>query len=98
MRTREFGIRMALGANRRALVRSVTGQALRLTVVGTMLGLAGSIAVTRSLQTLLFDVTPGDPATLGVAVMLFMAAAAAASYVPSRRATRVDPVIALRSE
>jgi putative ABC transport system permease protein len=97
-RTHEFGIRIALGAEARAVRWQVLRQGLAITIVGLAIGLAGSVATTRTLTSLLFGVTPGDMTTFVVAAALLMATAIAASLVPSIRATRVDPVVALRAE
>jgi putative ABC transport system permease protein len=97
-RTQEIGIRMALGAQRRDLLRMVVGNAMLLALFGIALGAAGAFVLTRLMTRLLFSVAPRDPVTFtGVAVLL-MLVAALASYIPGRRATRVDPVIALRAE
>jgi ABC-type antimicrobial peptide transport system permease subunit len=97
-RTREIGIRMALGARPAEMVRAIVGQGLKLTLIGLSFGFAGAFAVTRLLATLLFGVTPVDPVTfVGVGVVLAIVALVA-SYVPARRATRIQPTIALRSE
>jgi putative ABC transport system permease protein len=97
-RTKEIGIRRALGAGTAGVLRLVMMQAMTLTAVGVVVGIAGAFAVTRLLQTLLFGVTPTDAATfIGVAVLL-SAVALFASYIPARRATRVDPMVALRYE
>ncbi len=97
-RTREIGIRMALGAGRRGVLTLVLRQSIALIVVGLALGLAGALAASRTLTGLLFGITPLDPATYAVAVGVFLVVAAAASYVPARHATRVDPMVALRTE
>jgi putative ABC transport system permease protein len=97
-RTSEIGIRMALGAQRAQVLALVLRKGLILTAIGITLGLIGAVAVTRVLQGMLFGITPLDPQTfLGVAVM-FGLVTTFASYVPARRATKVDPVVALRSE
>ena len=97
-RTREIGIRMALGADQRRVRRQVVGEGLALVSVGALLGLAGALACTRVLQSLLFDLTPSDPITYVSIVGVLGAAALAASWIPARRAAKVDPIAALRSE
>jgi putative ABC transport system permease protein len=97
-RTQEIGIRMALGAQRGDVLRMIVGQAMALTLTGILIGGVGALLLTRLMTGLLFNVEPGDPLTfLAVAVVLGIVAACA-SYVPGRRATRVDPVIALRAD
>jgi predicted lysophospholipase L1 biosynthesis ABC-type transport system permease subunit len=97
-RTKEIGIRMALGANPRAIVSGVIGRGLRLTSVAIVLGLAGSLALTRLLAGQLAGVTPTDPLTFGTSIVLLLGAALAACLLPARRASRVDPLVALRAE
>jgi predicted permease len=97
-RTRELGIRMALGASRADVLRLVVLQGLRLTVLGVVLGLAVSFAITRLVVSLLYSVSPTDIVTFTVVPLLLAGAALAASYVPARRATRIDPLIALRTD
>jgi putative ABC transport system permease protein len=97
-RTQEIGIRMALGARHRDVLRMVVGQAMTLSAVGILIGGAGAFLLTRLMTKLLFNVTPGDPLTFVAVAALLGGVAAIASYVPGRRATRVDPVIALRAE
>ena len=97
-RTREMGVRMALGAREAEVRRHVIAGALRVALVGTAIGLAAAVPATRLLRSQLFGVSPVDPATLVSVVVILAAASVAAAYVPARRATRVDPVIALRSE
>jgi ABC-type antimicrobial peptide transport system permease subunit len=97
-RTREIGIRMALGASRAAVVRMVLHEGLLLVAVGCGIGLAGSLLFSRSIRNLLFEVGPGDPATLCAVSLLLAGIALLACYIPARRATRVDPVIALRCD
>jgi putative ABC transport system permease protein len=97
-RTREIGVRMALGAERRAVIRLVLVHGLALTGIGIMLGLGLAAILSRSMRALLHGVAPGDPATLGSLAVLIALAALAASYAPARRASLVDPVVALRDE
>jgi predicted permease len=97
-RTREIGIRMALGAPRARVISLVLRQSLVLTAAGIVLGIAGAAALVRYLEGMLFGLTPLDPATwVGVAI-LFAIVAAVAAYVPARRATSIDPLSALRAE
>jgi putative ABC transport system permease protein len=97
-RTKEIGIRMALGADRRDVVRLVTGESLRLAGMGVAAGLLGAAAGARVLATLLFEVQPTDAATYASAAGFLVVVALAASAVPAWRATRVAPVSALRAE
>jgi putative ABC transport system permease protein len=97
-RTREIAIRVALGAHVQRLTRSVVGRGLRLVAIGAVLGLAGSLALLRSLRTLLFDVTPYDLPTYATVVALLCTVAVVASYVPARHAARVEPLLLLRDE
>ena len=97
-RTQEIGIRMALGAQRGAVLRMVMTQALVLAVTGIAVGGGGALLLTRLMEGLLFEVTPADPLTFGVVGGILAAVALLASYVPGRRATQVDPVVALRAE
>ena len=96
--TREIGIRLALGASRRGVLGLVLRQGCAIAAIGIAVGLAGAAAVTRSLTTLLFDLTPFDPLTFGVVSVLLALVALAACYVPARRAMGVDPIAALRAE
>jgi putative ABC transport system permease protein len=95
-RVREFGIRQALGADRRAILTLVLRQGLRNVAIGIALGLAGSFAVTQYLQSQLFGVEPHDAAVFASVTLLLLAIAAIACYIPARRATNVDPMEALR--
>jgi predicted permease len=97
-RTRELGIRMALGASRADVLRLVVMQGLRLTVMGVAFGLAVSLAVTRLIATLLYGVSPTDLITFTIVPLLLASAALLASYLPALRATRIDPMVALRYE
>ena len=97
-RTQEIGVRVALGAARRDVIRLVVGQGLRLAVVGIVIGIIASFGVTRVVASLLYNITATDPVTFIGASLFLLAIAALASYVPTRRATAVDPLIALRSE
>jgi predicted permease len=97
-RTREIGIRMALGARRADLIRMVVWQGIALSFVGTMVGLAAAFAMGRLLKSLLYGVKPGDPITLVAVSILVIAVALCAAFVPARHATTVNPVIALRYE
>jgi putative ABC transport system permease protein len=97
-RTRELAVRVALGARREELLRMVLREALSLGLVGVALGLAGALLLSRAIASMLFALSPRDPVTLAGVALLLLGTALLASYVPARRATRVDPVIALRSE
>jgi ABC-type antimicrobial peptide transport system permease subunit len=97
-RTREVGIRMALGAQRRDVLRDVLARGLRLALPGVLLGLAGAWAGNRLLQSQLFAVKGTDPVTYAVGAVLLLFAALLACWVPARRATLVNPVEALRAE
>ncbi len=97
-RTHEIGVKMALGAEPSALKRTITLNGMRMAAVGLSAGLAGAIISTRVLRSLLYGVTPEDPGTLAGTCLLLGAACLLASYIPARRATLVDPVVALRGE
>jgi putative ABC transport system permease protein len=97
-RTREIGVRMALGAGPRHVLGLVLGRGLLLSAAGIASGLVGAAAATRYLQTLLYGITPLDRGTFLVVAVAFAAVAALASYLPARRATKVDPIVALRTE
>jgi len=97
-RTREIGIRVALGAQRRELTRMFVRSGLRLAAIGVPIGLAASAAVTRVMASLLFRVSAIDPLTYLVVPLLVVGAAAIASYVPAKRASALDPVEALKIE
>ncbi|HEV7500510.1 MAG TPA: FtsX-like permease family protein, partial [Vicinamibacteria bacterium] len=97
-RTKEIGIRMALGAGRGDVLRLVTGEGLRMAMIGVAVGLAAAFAAARVLASLLFEVTPTDAATYAAAAAFLVTVALAATVVPAWRATRIAPVSALRSE
>jgi ABC-type antimicrobial peptide transport system permease subunit len=97
-RTREMGVRVALGASRRDVLRLVVGEGMRLVGIGLIAGLAAALPLSKSIAALLFDVTPRDLTVFATVPLLLGAAAALASYLPARRATRVDPVVALRGD
>ncbi len=97
-RTREFGVRMALGASRADILRQVVREGMSLAIVGMIIGIAGAAALARTLSSLLFGITPGDPATFAAAALVLPLAALAASWLPARRAASRNPVAALRTE
>jgi predicted permease len=97
-RTREIGIRMALGAERRNVLRLVLGQGAKLALIGVLAGLGASWALTRWIESLLFGVSPTDRMTFVIIALLLIAVALLAGYIPARRATKVDPMVALRCE
>jgi ABC-type antimicrobial peptide transport system permease subunit len=97
-RRQEIGIRIALGAGRYDILRLVVGQALALTLAGMLIGLAGSLALTRFMTNLLYGVSPTDLRILLLVAMALTLVALLACYIPARRATKVDPMIALRCE
>jgi len=97
-RTREIGIRLALGATSWNVLALIVGQGTRLALVGVGIGLIGAVAMTRLLRTLLFDVSPLDPTAFGGAAVLLLAVAMLASYLPARRAARIDAQEAIRAD
>jgi ABC-type antimicrobial peptide transport system permease subunit len=97
-RTRELGIRCALGASGRALLWGVLRQALVVVAAGIAVGLAGALVASRLLASLLFEVSATDPAVFAAIAFLLLAVGALAGFLPARRATRADPIIALRAE
>ena len=97
-RTREIGVRAALGASRRTIVSLVLRQALALTAIGIAIGVAGGLVASRALATLLFGVSRADPATYAVVVSLLAAVSTIACWVPAWRAARIDPAVVLKAE
>jgi ABC-type antimicrobial peptide transport system permease subunit len=97
-RTSEIGIRMALGASPGVVLRMVLGHGRRLTLLGIGLGIAGALAVSRLMQQTLFEVDPADPLVYVAVSVTLLLVSECASWLPARRATRIDPVIALRME
>jgi putative ABC transport system permease protein len=97
-RTREIGIRVTLGARRADVIRFVLSQALGMTAIGLAAGIALAIPLTRLLRAYLFEVGPNDPSTFVGGAIAVIALAVVVSYVPARRAARVDPIVALRTD
>jgi putative ABC transport system permease protein len=97
-RTHEIGIRMALGAQKKDVLKMVVGQGMGLAVTGVFVGIAGSLGMTRLMSGLLFGVSATDPVTFILLAMVLAGVAFAANYIPARRATAVDPMVALRYE
>jgi putative ABC transport system permease protein len=97
-RAHEIGVRMALGAGCRDVLRLVIGQGMRPVLIGLAIGLAGALALTRLMKSLLFGVSASDPLTFGSIALLLALVALLACWVPGRRATRVNPIVALRQE
>jgi ABC-type antimicrobial peptide transport system permease subunit len=96
--TREIGIRIALGAQRGDVMRLVLGDGVKMALTGVAVGLAAAVGLTRLMTSVLFGVSATDPLTFGGVALLLALVALAAAYIPARRATRVDPLVALRYE
>jgi putative ABC transport system permease protein len=97
-RTREFGIRMALGARGVDVLKLAVGHALKLVLVGVVIGLGAAFLLTRVMSSLLFNVSATDPTTFAIISLVLISVAVLASYIPARRATKIDPMVALRYE
>jgi ABC-type antimicrobial peptide transport system permease subunit len=95
-RTQEIGVRMALGAQKRHVLKLVVGKGMVLAVIGIAIGLAGSLSLTRLMRSLLFEVTPTDWLTFVITSLVLLTVALLACYIPAHRATKVDPLTALR--
>ena len=96
--TREIGIRMSLGATQSGILRLIVGRGFAIAAYGVGIGLVGALLLTRFLQSALFGVRATDPLTFGGIAVLLILVAVAASYVPARRAARIDPMVTLRNE
>jgi putative ABC transport system permease protein len=97
-RAHEVGIRMALGAQKRDVMRLFVGQGMAMVVIGAAIGLLGALALTRVMTSLLFGVTPADPLTFACVALSLVSVSLLACYLPARRATKIDPIVALRDE
>ncbi len=97
-RTQEIGVRMAIGAQRADVLRMVLGGGMKLSLIGLAIGLAAALALAELVTTLLFGVEPFDPASYGATAAVLLAVSLLACYVPARRATLVDPIVAIRQE
>jgi putative ABC transport system permease protein len=97
-REREIGVRVALGASRSNIFGMILGQGARLAGIGVAIGIAAALGVTRMMSSFLYEVRPADPTTFVVVCVILLSVTALACYLPARRATRVDPLVALRHD
>jgi putative ABC transport system permease protein len=97
-RTREIGIRMALGSSQQSVLGPIASEGMRLVVVGVLIGLAGAVVLGRSLESILYGVTSRDPVTMFLVAVTLVLVALSACLLPARRAARIDPLVALRQE
>jgi putative ABC transport system permease protein len=97
-RTQEIGVRVALGAARKDVVRLVVGQGLKLAGIGIVLGMIAAVFITPAVQSILYNVTPTDPISFSAVAVFLTGVATAASYIPARRAMAVDPIVAIRND
>ena len=97
-RVQEIGVRVALGAERRDVLRLILGHGMKLAALGIVLGIVGAAGATQFIKTVLYNVTPTDPVSFGGVAVFLTLVALLASYVPARRAMAVDPIVALRNE
>ena len=97
-RTQEIGLRMAIGAQHADVLRLVVGGGMKLALAGVAIGIACALAMSQLVATMLFEVTPFDPASYSTTAIILLGVAGLACYIPARRATRVDPIVALRQE
>ena len=95
-RTQEIGVRMAIGAQGRDVMRMIVGGGMKLALIGVAIGIAGALALARVVSTMLYEVTPFDPISYTVTPVLLLVVAVLACYIPARRAMRIDPILALR--
>jgi putative ABC transport system permease protein len=97
-RTQEIGTRMALGAQQANILKLVVGEGMLLAIIGTVIGVAGALAISGLLQKLVYEISPTDPVTIAAITATILCVSLLAAYVPARRAARIDPMTALRNE
>ena len=98
LRTREIGLRMAIGALPSDVMKMILGGGMKLAAVGVVIGVAGALALSQLVEGMLFEVEPSDPASFAATAVLLMAVAALACYIPARRAMKVDPIVTLQHQ